>query len=151
MSHYANIHLRIRSATALVAALEEINPAWKGRIRVHDQAISLEGYEGRARPERANIIIARQDTGLFLGPTGAVLNHPRASNDIGFERQADGSYVAHVSEYDKSIGYNAKWLTKVTALAATHAALAKAQAQGHVVQRSVDQRGRIRLVATVGR
>src|ERR1700742_5030849 len=56
----------------------------------------LEGYEDRLRPETADIIIPKQYVG-------------RASNDIGFKRQPNGSYTAIISDFDRS-RYNTQWL-----------------------------------------
>lgn len=52
------------------------------------------GYRGDARDQKANIVIPQSQVGS-------------ASNDIGFLRQDDGTYLMHVSAYDKT-----KWDNK---------------------------------------
>lgn len=66
---------------------------------VHKEAQQLEGYHGDKRAQRAHIVIPRAQAGS-------------ASNDIGFEKLADGSIVAHISQYDSG-QYNQKWMAGV--------------------------------------
>lgn len=56
--------------------------------KVHANAVQLEDYVGKKRPETAEIVISRK-------------NVPGASNEIGFKRQTDGSFQAIVSQYDQ--------------------------------------------------
>jgi len=60
---------------------------------------ALYGYEGRERPEKAEVIIRRQ----HVGP---------ASNDIGFAKNPDGTYRAIISEYDRG-RHGDTWLGKL--------------------------------------
>ena len=76
---------------------------------------------GRERPERAHVIIRRQE----LSP---------ASNDIGFARSADGRFVALLSEYDQEIGYDRKWLFKVQQIYKEKQTIATARAKGYMFQ-----------------
>lgn len=59
----------------------------------------LIGYQGDKRKMTAEIVIPRAQVGA-------------ASNDIGFKRQADGTYMAIISDYDQR-RYNDQWLTEV--------------------------------------
>ena len=70
-------------------------------IEVHDQPQTLQGWHGESRPEQAEIIIRRQNTGLGL------------SNDVGFSKQADKTFKAIVSDYDQS-KFNSAWLKSLT-------------------------------------
>lgn len=69
------------------------------QIEVHAEGAELVGYQGDQRIQKAHVIVRRQHVGS-------------ASNDIGFEKQADGTYKAIVSEYDKNFGYGNKILSK---------------------------------------
>jgi hypothetical protein len=101
MSHYTEMVTEFTDVDCLVKALEELNPKWKGIIEVHQTAQPLYGYRGDVRPQKAHVIIRKR----FVGGV---------SNDIGFERQADGTYKAIISEYDSSsLRYNDEWLGKL--------------------------------------
>jgi hypothetical protein len=81
----------------LIAALEEMGFA--GKLEVFQVPTQLYGYQGDKRSQKAHIIIRRQHVGS-------------ASNDIGFERLADGTFKIYISDYDKT-RYNAKWIEKL--------------------------------------
>ena len=91
MSHYSEVQIEIRDGAALVAALERLG--FKGKIEIYQEAQPLRGYKGDRREQQAHIIIRRQHVGL-------------AANDIGFERQSDGSYKAWISDFDQSVTGN---------------------------------------------
>ena len=86
---------------------------------VHHQSAPLIGYHGDERPERAHVIIRRAQL-------------DSASNDIGFVRGADGRFRAILSEYDRSIGYDAQWLGKVHQHYKEKQTLAVAKAKGYI-------------------
>ncbi len=86
MSHFVECQTEFRDPQALVAALIECGFAVE-QIEIHAEAVLLYGYHGDVRPQRANIVIRRQHVGT-------------AANDVGWERQADGSYRSWISEYD---------------------------------------------------
>ena len=89
MSHFVNIVTQMKDGTALVRALEKLG--FKGKVEVYEVAQNLYGYQGDKRSQKAHIILRRK----HVGPS---------SNDIGFEKQADGSYAAHISEFDGGTG-----------------------------------------------
>jgi hypothetical protein len=115
MSKYGVLETSITEEKHLVAALQEMGY----RPEVHANAAALIGYEGRERPETANVIIRRQQL-------------DSASNDIGFMRMADGRYVARLSEYDQQIGFDQKWLNRVHQLYKEKQTIAVAKAKGYV-------------------
>jgi len=78
--------------------------------------VHLIGYHSDTRPEVANIVIRRSEIGS-------------ASNDIGFAKNADGTYTAIISDYD-SHQHNGKWMTAVKASYATKRFEKSAQEQG---------------------
>jgi hypothetical protein len=51
----------------------------------------LYGYQGDTRKQKAHVVIRRQHVG-----SGA--------NDVGWERQPDGTYRAWISEFDAGVG-----------------------------------------------
>jgi hypothetical protein len=69
-----------------------------------------------------------------------------ASNDIGFKKQRDGSFVAIISEYDRQ-KYLPEWLGRLTQRHAYHLAMARLTEQGFaVVTDETEQDGRIHLL-----
>ena len=93
MSAYGEFETMIRERRFLVEALTEMGYV----VETHPEGAALIGYHGDERPERAEVIIRRAQL-------------DSASNDIGFVREKDGRFRAIVSEYDRSIGYDDKWL-----------------------------------------
>jgi hypothetical protein len=87
MSEYVIIATVFTDAGRLVEALVDLGFP-PDTIEVHDGPVTLYGYRGDARPERAEIVIRREYVG-------------RGSNDIGFARQPDGVFRAIISEYDQ--------------------------------------------------
>ncbi len=86
MSHFVECQTEFHDPQALVAVLVECG-FQEPQIEVHEQAVPLYGYQGDARPQKAHIVIRRQHVGS-------------AANDVGWERRADGTYRAWISEYD---------------------------------------------------
>ncbi len=115
MSKYAETMTTIRDQSHLVAALAQLGY----KAEVHADGAALVGYEGRERPERAHVIIRR----VQIGP---------ASNDIGFVRKPDGTFGAVLSEYDRAIGFDEKWLGRVHQAYKEQQTLATAKAKGYV-------------------
>ncbi len=89
------------------------------RVEVHAEGAPLVGYHGDERPERAHVIIRRSQL-------------DSASNDIGFVRATDGRFRAILSEYDRSIGYDDRWLGKVYQHYKEKQTLAVAKAKGYI-------------------
>ncbi|HLG96693.1 MAG TPA: DUF1257 domain-containing protein [Bryobacteraceae bacterium] len=89
------------------------------RVEVHPNGAPLIGYHGDERPERAHVIIRRAQL-------------DSASNDIGFVRGTDGRFRAILSEYDRSIGYDDRWLGKVHQNYKEKQTLAVAKAKGYI-------------------
>lgn len=132
MSKYGVLETRITEEKHLVAALKEMGY----QAEVYANGVALFGYEGRERPETANVIIRRHQL-------------DSASNDIGFARMADGRYVARLSEYDQQIGFDQKWLNRVHQFYKEKQTIAVAKAKGYLLRgREViktDQGERIQL------
>lgn len=75
-------------------------------IEVSDTPLTLKGYHGDDREQKANIRIKGSGWGSNQNYVGG------ASNDLGFEKMSDGSWAFHVSDYDKS-KYDQSWTTKL--------------------------------------
>jgi hypothetical protein len=109
-------------------------------IEVHDNGAPLFGYHGDERPERAHVVIRRSQL-------------DSASNDIGFVRGTDGRFRAILSEYDRNIGYDDRWLGKVHQHYKEQQTLAVAKAKGYIfrgkeiVQTASGPQIRLRFVA----
>src|SRR4051794_37435799 len=92
MSKYNTFdEVRFKDRDCLVAALGELG---YGPETIEEGAgLHLFGYAGDRRPETAELVIRRRHVG-------------GASNDLGFRREEDGTYVPIVSDYD--VGYLAR-------------------------------------------
>ena len=138
MSHFVQCRTQLRDLAALGRALQELGWA-EEEIEVHATPVPLYGYQGDERPERAEVVIRRE----FVGG---------ASNDIGFARQPDGTYLAIISQYDQgSHGrfgpYDQAWLGRLTQAYAAQVLTAQYQRKGWQVQREQREDGTIRLLA----
>jgi hypothetical protein len=132
MSHYSEVAIELTDEGCLVAALGRLG--FTGKVEVHKEAQALYGYQGDMRPQKAHIIIRRQHVG-------------RAANDLGFERQADGSYRAWVSEYDQKYNkYDDAWLGRLKQAYGIEKVRKEAKKKGYRVSEQKLDDGRIRLV-----
>ena len=92
MSHYVECVPGFKDRAALVDALVAVGFKPE-QIETHSDAVPLFGYQGDQREQRAHVVIRRQHVG-------------RAANDVGWERLADGTYRAWISEYDQRHRFN---------------------------------------------
>jgi hypothetical protein len=130
MSHFTRVRTRLRDPELLVQALAAVGFR---TVETHDTPQTLYGYQGDARPERAEVIVRRRHIGS-------------ASNDIGFRLREDGTFEAIISEYDRT-RYDQAWLTKLARSYGHAAALRYAQDNGFEVSSdTVEQNGERRLV-----
>lgn len=130
MSHFTRVRTALRDPELLVRALAALGFT---TVETHDTPQTLYGYQGDARPERAEVVIRRAHIGS-------------ASNDIGFRRRDDGTFEAIISEYDRS-RYDQPWLTRLTRAYGHTAALRYAEDNGYEVESDVlEENGRRRLV-----
>lgn len=84
MSEFHSVKVEYKDEKCLIESIREMGY----RPNIHEKAISLHGYQGDERSQKAHIVIPRSQVGS-------------ASNDIGFERK-DYGYDCHISEYDKN-------------------------------------------------
>lgn len=135
MSMYAQIKTQFKNPEALVEALIETSGRWtREQIEVHAEAQHLFGYEGRKRPQKGHIIVRRE----FVGA---------AANDLGFELQPDGTYLAHISDFDSS-KINEAWRKRLAQNYAYHAIRIPQERAGRRVSRERLENGRQRV--TIG-
>lgn len=131
MSMYCEVKTQFKNQDCLIAAMMETHGWTQEQIEVHTEAQPLIGYQNDARPQKAHIIVRRVNVGT-------------ASNDLGFERQPDGSFVAHISEYDRN-RYNDQWINNLKGNYAFHVVARQQQARGRTVQRERLPDGRQRV------
>ena len=99
MSEYHEQKTQYKDRDCLVAALGEQG---YDTVEVHEIAQQLFDFQGRAthytntEGDKANVIVRRHVIG-------------GAANDLGFAKQADGTYSAIVSEFDTH-KHNADWM-----------------------------------------
>ena len=134
MSHVVECRTEFRDPQALVAALVEcgFEPS---QFEVHEQAVPLYGYQGDVRPQKAHIVIRRQHVGT-------------AANDIGWERQADGTYRAWVSAYDGRHRFDQAMQNRIKQAYAFQAIARQQRARGRTVTRERLPSGEIKV--TIG-
>lgn len=128
MSHYTVLRTQFVDADALVKALADLGFA---EVEVHEKPKHLRGWLGGVRLDSAEIIIRRKYVG-------------KASNDIGFKRQPDGTYTAIISEFDRA-RFSAAWLERLAQRYAYHVTLGKLTEQGFALVTEKQEQGRIHL------
>ena len=117
MSKYEELATVLTEERYLVEALEQLGY----KPEVNKGGATLYGYLGDERPEKAQVIVRRQQ-----------LNS--ASNDIGFARDAHGQFRAVVSDYDRGIGFDQGWLGRVAQAYKECQTMAVAKSRGYVFQ-----------------
>jgi hypothetical protein len=115
VSKYVELRTSVTDERYLVEALRELGY----EPEVCREGRALVGYLGDKRAERAQIIIPR-------GQLDA------ASNDIGLARDGSGVYQAIVSEYDRGIGFDDAWLSRLVQVYKERQTMAVAKAKGYV-------------------
>lgn len=129
MSHFSRVQTKIVDQDALVHALADLGYT----AQVHEMPVPLQGFLGDAREQRAHVVIPRRQVG-------------RLSNDIGFERTADGTYRAWISDYDAK-KHNVKWMDELTHHYAYRATVQTlAQQSFEVVQQERQKDGTVRIL-----
>jgi hypothetical protein len=138
MSEYVIVATAFTDADHLVDALVDLGFP-RDTIEMHDHPVTLYGYRGDARPERAEIVIRREYVG-------------RGANDIGFVRQADGTFRAIISEYDQRTPgtcgpYDHAFLGRLTQAYSLRTIQHHYRARGYQVQVQRQSDGTIQVVA----
>ena len=114
MSKYEELRTVLSEERFLVEALRDLGYS----LEVSNEGLSLYGYLGDERAEKAHIVIRRRQL-------------HSASNDIGFARDEGGVYHALISEYDRGIGFNDAWLGRVAQTYKERQTMAVAKSKGY--------------------
>lgn len=121
MSAYKKIECDIVDKDTLLEAIDLLGL----KTEVFDEPMHLFGYRGDERPEKAEIIIRRQElNNKFTG----------ASNDIGFSWN-DKKYDFIISDYDKKMKLDSR-IIQAYVKVALEKALAK---QGYKIKVSINE------------
>jgi Protein of unknown function (DUF1257) len=129
MSHFTTLRTQIADVKALQTALADLG--FKD-VEVYEKAQPLHGYRGDERQQTAEVIVRRRHIGLL-------------SNDLGFKRNATGTFDAIISDFDRRT-YSQEWLDRLTQRYAYHVARAKLEEQGFVLTSEEQKDGKIHLV-----
>jgi hypothetical protein len=111
--------------------VEALNAQGYSEVEVHAEAQHLYGYKGDKREETANVIVRRQ----YIDS---------AANDLGFKKQADGTYSAIVSDYD-STRHNTAWFKNLKRNYAEAGLNKVAKQQGWRLVRKTDVNGKTQI------
>ena len=122
MSEYCDVQTEFRNEDALVCALIDMGKWTAEMIERRVEGAHLFGVSGDQREQRAHIIIRREHVG-------------RLANDLGWERNADGTYTAHVSEWERNHGYHDEWMKQVKQHYVFHVMRQQQEARGRRVSR----------------
>lgn len=131
MSKYLETKTSFTNPEYIVKALED--DGYKGVIEVYDEPVELYDYYGKLLPAKAEIVIRRGK-----GQAG------RYSNDIGFARQADGTYLALLDD-----GHGTTDFDHISQRYAYYTAKDALESQGYSFTEVHDETGEIRLQAVL--
>jgi len=141
MSHYLDFKTVMTDADALKRALAHMptgihrNGIPEHAIEVHENATHLYGYQADKRSQTANVIVRRKD----VDP---------GANDIGFVKDADGTYQAIISEFDSrnaEVKLNSEWLTKLSSYYNYEKSKIELEARKIPYEETKDETGRLQL------
>lgn len=127
ISAYTEVETNFTDPALLCAALQDLGYT----ATVYATAVQLEDYHGHKRPDTAEIVIPRAQV-------------DNAANDIGFKRQANGTYQAIISQYDSG-RHGAEWRTSLKVAYAERGTMAKAAKAGLRFLGKKKINGKIRL------
>jgi hypothetical protein len=127
MSAYLSLPTPMMDLECLLNSLEDVGFS-RRQIEVHQQPVSLVGYDSSARGRVAQVVIRRQ----FVG---------QSSNDIGFEETPTG-FKAHVSDFDQS-RFGPAWLARLHQRYQIHDQARVAQLAAEEAQRQEEARQRL--------
>jgi hypothetical protein len=86
ISEFTVVNIELDDQECLVKSLEEMGY----KPEIHEEAKNLYGYHGDKRVQKAHVIVPRSQVGS-------------ASNDVGFEKNNNGKFTMHLSEYDRHV------------------------------------------------
>lgn len=131
ISEYTIVQVEYNDPECIKAALKELGYVFEE----HQQAVSLHGFTGDVRRQTANIIVRRNHVGT-------------ASNDVGFNRKADGNYELIISEYDRRGTTGTNFMERMRQLYSKHKSLKQLKRMGKAVTSvKTTSDGRIKIKA----
>jgi len=128
MSAYQTCTTIYKDRDSLVEALRDLGY----EPEVHEAPVSLYGYKGDQRPEKAHVVLRRSQVGS-------------ASNDVGFVRGADGIFTATISDYDSRTNFNERRQTELKVRYGYRHTLRTAKAKGYVLAAEKTEAGKMKL------
>lgn len=139
MSHYVAVKTVFKDQAALVQALEDV--FGQGKVEISTDGAALFGYQGDNRSllpasnghyaPPCHVIVRQQNTGVG------------ASNDLGWCRQADGTFRSYISAYDNGALRNS--LPQLAQRYARAVAVKQAKLSGYTVTEEKAKDGTIKL------
>lgn len=127
MSHYTELETEFKDKDCLVKALQDM-----GYHPEVGEQLSLYGYQGDVRPQKASIVIRRKEVGS-------------ASNDIGFVYdKSTKSYRQIISEFDT--GQKRMRLSQLKKAYAPHVVKKLARVNRFRIVRRKEKDGEVRLL-----
>jgi hypothetical protein len=129
MSHVATVKTKIGNPQALVRALLRVGIP-QNRIEIHEQAIQCCGYH-KEEKFMANVVVRKDICG----------------SDIGWERAKDGTYVAHIDDYNYGgrQHYSTAWQTQVATYCGIETTKMELDSQSIEYTEARDDRGRTQI------
>jgi hypothetical protein len=103
------------------------------RPEVYKEPVQLRGYHNDLRPQRAHIVVPRHQVG-------------GASNDLGFERQGNGTYRMHRSEFDSHSNFSDAKFCQLKQGYSLVVVKKQAKAKGYTVASETQKNGKIKVV-----
>jgi hypothetical protein len=138
MSEYLVCETDMNNIEVILETLGELGFSGD-KVSVYEEAISLEGYRGDKREQKGNIVIGRKYVG-------------GAANDIGFEKQSNGSYKAWVSAADKHRGLGKEIMSgRMKRLYSKNMTLRTAKRAGWRIQSCEEEGGKIKMRVSLPR
>lgn len=129
MSHHTTLETRLVSTQYLVLALNDMGLT---EVEVHDEAQPLAGWGGAGNSLPAHVIVRREHL-------------DGASNDLGFYKNADGTFDALVYQSDQA-AYGVAWLGRLTQRYAYRVARdLLAEQDFSLVEEEADEHGTVHL------
>ena len=128
MSKYNTVQTEFRDRECLVEALGDMGYT---DVEVHEVATNLYGYHSDMRQQKAHIIVRREHIS-------------QSANDLGFLRNADGSYSQIVSDFDRG-KHNAQWNVALKVAYGDRGAMKVARKKGFKFLGKVVSDGRTQL------
>jgi hypothetical protein len=145
MSHFTEIKVDFlqKNEKQFIAGLEA--QFGEGNVEVHEEGAALFGYQGDNRANQG------KNSANYAPPCHIIIRRKHvgsASNDVGYRRTEDGSYVAYISDFDKGGNFNKAKQTKVLQEYTAKVSEKQMKSQGYTLKRVTEKDGTIKLYAT---